>query len=62
MKQWQLDWESFCDPRGQKIGDPGVAGGATFHAKLCNLLELRVDSWDDMGPSNSSHSFVIELE
>ncbi|OWV80423.1 hypothetical protein ATY78_06950 [Rhizobium sp. R635] len=24
--------------------------------------ELRVDSWDDMGPSNSSHSFVIEFE
>nr|WP_163874564.1 caspase family protein [Rhizobium laguerreae]NEH90303.1 CHAT domain-containing protein [Rhizobium laguerreae] len=24
--------------------------------------ELRVDSWDDMGPPSSSHSFVIEFE
>ncbi|WP_190233627.1 hypothetical protein [Rhizobium sp. R339] len=24
--------------------------------------ELRVESWDDMGPSDSSHSFVIEFD
>ncbi len=27
-----------------------------------DMKDVRVDTWDDMGPSNSSHSFVIEFE